>query len=92
MRLSMQDAPKDKQILLLIPAFDTYAKSWWIGYYSYVEKGWVLKTPYTINHKSVVCSNIPEPIKWRGLPPHNKPLNSNRAKSDRMRKARSNSN
>lgn len=78
----MQDAPKDKQILLLIPAFDSYAMSWWVGYYSYVEKGWILKTPYTIHNKSIICTDIPEPIGWLDLPPHNKPLNSEREKAE----------
>lgn len=69
--MSMQNAPKDKQILLLLPAFDTYSKSWWIGYYSYVEKRWILKTPYTINNKSIICSDVPKPIGWLKLPPYN---------------------
>lgn len=64
----MKDAPKVGPILLLLPEFDTFASQWWVGNWSYVEKQWVVRTPYSVDHKSVVASGLPQPIDWAELP------------------------
>lgn len=73
----METAPKNQLILLLIPKFDVHQMSWWVGCWSFVYQKWVVKTPYSINQKIVVCTDIPRPIKWVPLPQmHNQSLDS----------------
>jgi hypothetical protein len=66
---SMASAPRGVPILLLYPEFGSHAKQWWVGMYSFVENTWVIKTPYTLNGKSVICGDIPQPVGWHSLPP-----------------------
>ena len=65
----MESAPKLVPILILFPEFDVYARQWWIGIWSHTESQWVIKTPYTVDGKAVVCNNMPNPIGWHSLPP-----------------------
>jgi len=65
---SMESAPKDKLILLLIPAFGVYEECWWIGTWSWVENRWSVRTPFTYGNKIVFVSNIPRPTGWEELP------------------------
>lgn len=75
MRGNMETAPKSRLILLLIPEFGIHQESWWLGHWSFVHQKWVLRTPYAIEQKVVICTDIPQPISWAELPQaHNQTL------------------
>ena len=64
----MDTAPKGKVILLLLPCFDVFSSSWWPGYWSHIEKKWVVRTPYSLSDKQVYVADVPGPMAWEDLP------------------------
>jgi len=64
----MMEAPKDKVILLYVPEFGASAETWWPGQWSWVNRSWQIRTPFTVDDKMVMVTEIPEPIGWQCLP------------------------
>ncbi|HDY75602.1 MAG TPA: hypothetical protein ENH49_03675, partial [Candidatus Marinimicrobia bacterium] len=64
----MKTAPKDRLILLFIPAFDTSCASWWTGCWSWVDNRWSIRTPFMIDNKILYINDAPEPTEWQELP------------------------
>ncbi len=65
---NMQDAPKDKLILLWVPEFGLFMESWWPGMWSFTGNCWQLKTPFMLGLKQVFATEFPEPIEWMPMP------------------------
>jgi|GEM_PF-3149976 len=64
----IETAPKDRQVLFLVPEFGVYAESPWIGGWSHLHEVWTLKTPYVIEGKAVIVNDVPTPTHWMPLP------------------------
>ena len=66
--LPIDTAPKDRLILLYFPPFLAFTASWWTGHWSYMDSKWVIRTPFVLNEKIVMISELPEPIGWQEFP------------------------
>lgn len=64
----IEDAPKDKIILLRVPAFSAFTEQWWIGHWSCSNEAWAIRTPWIHGHKLVIEINFPTPTGWAELP------------------------
>lgn len=61
-------APKDREIVLWVPAFDSNLAGPWRGVWSYSSEMWALRTPFSAGTKIVMATEIPVPTHWTEIP------------------------
>jgi len=66
--LSMITAPRDRLILLYLPAFGASSASWWPGIWSWSDNQWAVRTPFTQSGKVIIVTGLPDPLGWVCLP------------------------
>ncbi len=65
---NINEAPKDRVILLYVPEFGASAATWWPGLWSWIENKWSIRTPLVLGGKMFGVSDIPDPVGWENLP------------------------
>ncbi len=64
----IETAPKDRLILLFVPEFGCSTGLWWTGLWQWSVNKWGIKSPFTVQGKQVIATDIPCPIGWAEFP------------------------
>lgn len=70
-------APKDRRIILLLPACGAWAEAPWFGCWSWTDNEWVVDMPFTIEGRITQISQLPnQPTHWMEAPQRRSNVNS----------------